>query len=104
MNVLISAEAIQQRVRSLAVDGASDEEICEICRVSESVLLEMFAGVLREARAQRRVLLRRLQNAAAKKGNAQILSLLGKNELGQDGKERAGDDRWPEPQLDAKVG
>jgi len=97
-------DVFEAKVRALAVDGATDEEISEICGVSEVALVEMFANVLKEARAQRRVLLRRLQNAAAKKGNSQILSLLGKNELGQDGKERAGDDRWPEPQLDAKVG
>jgi len=95
----------EKELRQLAIDGATDREICEIHGLSEAELREEFGAMLVEARAQRRVLLRKLQNAAAKKGSAGILSLLGKHELGQmASKLGAGDDRRPEPQLDPKVG
>ena len=95
----------EKQIRQLAIDGATDKEICEIHGIGETELRERFGAALIEARAQRRVLLRKLQNAAAKKGNAGILSLLGKHELGQrEGKLGVGDDRRPEPQLDPKVG
>lgn len=100
----MNAQFTEENVKGLAVDGATDEEIGEICGVDRQTLLERFGAVLREARAQRRVRLRKLQNVAAKKGNTQILSLLGKNELGQDRRERSANYRWPEPQLDPKVG
>ena len=91
-------------VRGLAVEGATDEDICELYGLTRAQLLSNFGHVLKEARAHRRVLLRKLQNKEAQKGNTTILALLGKNELGQDRRDRSGDDRWPEPQLGPKVG
>jgi hypothetical protein len=100
----MNAEIPEEKISQLAIDGATDEEICAVHPITVLQLRKRFGAVLKEARARRRLSLRRLQNAAAKKGSAGILSLLGKNELGQDGRKRTGVDRWPEPQLDPKVG
>jgi hypothetical protein len=97
-------ELSEQRIKELALAGASDDDICELHGVEKGELKRRFGKVLKAGRAERRVELRKLQNVAATKGSAGILTLLGKNELGQDGKQRTGVYRWPEPQLDPKVG
>jgi hypothetical protein len=100
----MSAEIEEEKIRELAIEGATDEEIGVLYGISPAEVVQRFGKLLKESRAERKVLLRKLQNEAAKKGNAGILSLLGKNELGQNGKQRTGVYRWPEPQLDPKVG
>ena len=97
-------ELSEQRANELAVAGASDDDICELYGIEKGELKRKFGQVLKKGRAERRVELRKQQNEAAKKGSSGILTLLGKNELGQDGKQRTGVYRWPEPQLDPKVG
>jgi hypothetical protein len=97
-------EIDEETVRQMAINGATDEEISLIHQVDESHLCKKFGKLLVEARAQRRVMIRQLQNAAAKKGNAGILSLLGKHELGQARTSPAGEPDEPEPELEPKVG
>lgn len=94
----------ETQIRQLAIDGATDREICEIHGLNETGLQERFGAMLVEARAQRRMFLRKLQNAAAKKGSAGILSLLGKHELGQGRITSDGEVDEPEPGLEPKVG
>jgi hypothetical protein len=127
-------ELTDEKVRELAVSGASDDEICELYGIGKSELVQ-FEGVLKSGRAQRRIDLRNLQNEAAKKGNAAVLNQLGKHELGQGqsrgqnrGQDRGKDDgrdgeksdgryaatpreivavrpaKRPEPELEPKVG
>ena len=97
------ADPVAMEIQKLAVNGATNRDICEILKIDEGELEKRFGQLLVEGRAQRRMALRKLQNAAAKKGNAGILTLLGKHELGQT-KPGASVERWPEPQLDPKVG
>ncbi|MGD0771049.1 MAG: hypothetical protein ABSB42_22925 [Tepidisphaeraceae bacterium] len=96
-------DPVRLEIHKLAINGATNRDISELLKIGEPELEERFGALLVEARAERRVMLRKLQNAAAQKGNAGILTLLGKHELGQT-KPGASDDHWPEPQLDPKVG
>jgi hypothetical protein len=99
----ISAERTEQ-IRNLAVQGATDRDICEFLGMDEMEFVEKFCEILIPARAQRRISLRKKQTAAAIEGNASILMLLGKHELGQTSTSARADNPWPEPQLDPKVG
>jgi hypothetical protein len=92
-------------VRKLAFNGATDRDICEVLRLSENALRVRFGSVLVEARAGRRVSIRSKQTeVAVKDGNPAILSLLGKDELGQSRTSATGKPRKPEPELEPKVG
>jgi hypothetical protein len=93
-----------EHIRNLALQGATDRDICELLDINETQLVREFGEILIHARAQRRISLRRKQTAVAIEGNASMLSLLGKHELGQTQTSARADDGWPEPQLDAKVG
>jgi hypothetical protein len=70
-------------VEQLAYAGGTDAEIADRFLVDESVIANEFQLVLRKARAVRHIQIRGLQFDVAKKGNAPILTWLGRNELGQ---------------------
>jgi len=93
-----------EHIRNLALQGATDRDICEFLDIDETELAREFGEMLIHARAQRRISLRKKQTAVAIEGNASMLSLLGKHELGQTPTSAGADNSWPEPQLDAKVG
>jgi hypothetical protein len=95
---------LTEQIRGYALLGATDLDICELLDMSEAQLAEEFGDMLVQARAQRRISLRRKQTAVAIEGNSSMLSLLGKHELGQTQTFAAADNDWPEPQLDPKVG
>lgn len=94
-----------EQIRALALNGATDEEIADLLRCSMTDLAP-FEAELKQARAQRRLLIRKKQTAAAADGSASMLTFLGRSELGQCSKptEESPDDPWPQPQLDPKVG
>jgi hypothetical protein len=94
------------QIRNLAIQGADDRDICELLGMDAAQLQDEFGEILIKARALRRFSLRKKQTAVAIGGNASMLSLLGKDELGQTQKPAAtpSDDDWPEPQLGPKVG
>jgi hypothetical protein len=97
-------EPTDDAIKKLVMDGATDQEICDLHDLSWETLSSKFGQTITAARAERRLWLRRLQNEAAAKGSASILSLLGKYELGQTTQKDSADEAWPEPQLDPKVG
>lgn len=99
-----SNESRSDQIRNLAIQGATDRDIGELLGIDFDQLADQFGEVLIQARALRRVSLRKKQTAVAIGGNASMLSLLGKHELGQTQTSAAPDDDWPEPQLDPKVG
>ncbi len=72
-------DPLRKEVHKLAVNGATNQDIGEVLKIAESELEERFGALLVEARASRRVLIRGKQtDVAIKRGNAAILSLLGK--------------------------
>lgn len=85
-------------VYGMAVVGASNVEIGEVCGVVESVIRERFGEVLGVARANLKRKLRRAQLAKAMEGNPTMLIWLGKQMLNQ--KDRSdvtsGDEPVPE--------
>jgi hypothetical protein len=92
----------EQKIRAMALCGASDQEIAEALQLPAGDLRGRFEMSLIEARATRRVSLRRRQTNMAAEGNVTMLVFLGKQELGQfDRPAGAGD---AEPQMDPKVG
>ncbi len=70
-------------VAKSALNGASDSDIADSLEVSEKYLIRHCRKLLRRVRASRRVHLHRAQFATAMKGNATLLTFLGKHELGQ---------------------
>jgi len=70
-------------VEQLAYAGGTDAEIADRFLVDESVVATEFRLVLKKARAVRRLQIRGMQFDVAKKGNAPMLTWLGRNELGQ---------------------
>ena len=100
----MSHEPTNDEIKQLVLDGATDQEICDLHNISWETLSTKFGNIITSARAERRLSLRCLQNKAAEKGIASILTLLGKHELGQTTQKDSADDAWPEPQLDPKVG
>jgi hypothetical protein len=95
----------REQIRKWAYNGATDRDICEKLGIDERKLLEKFGDFLVETRVNRRLSLRGKQTEIAiKGGNASMLSLLGKNELGQGRASAAGEADEPEPDLEPKVG
>jgi hypothetical protein len=94
----------EQRIRGLALTGALDQEIADELGWNVAELLERFGAVLKQARATRRIQLRRRQTAQALegKGNTTMLTFLGRHELGQN--DRSDDAGNSQPPMDAKVG
>jgi hypothetical protein len=92
-----------EELRRLASLGATDRDICEYLGITGFELEKEFGELLIHARAARRISLRKKQTVLAIDGNASMLSLLGKHELGQT-QTLAADDDWPEPRLEPKVG
>jgi hypothetical protein len=58
-------DLLQREIKQLAVDGATDEEICQLHGVTQPELWERFGRVLSAGRAQRAVHLRRLRTEPA---------------------------------------
>ena len=99
------SEALRREIHKLAYNGATNRDISEVLKIDALELEQRFAELLVEARAGRRVLLRGKQTeVAVKGGNASMLSLLGKDELGQGRVSSAGKTPRPEPELEPKVG
>lgn len=99
------SEALRREIHKLAYNGATNRDISEVLKIDELELEQRFAELLVEARAGRRVLLRGKQTeVAVKGGSAAMLSLLGKDELGQGRASSAGKTPRPEPELEPKVG
>ncbi len=99
------SEALGREIHKLALNGATNRDISEVLKINEVALEERFGAVLVGARASRRILLRGKQTeVAVKGGNPAMLSLLGKNELGQGRATTAGKTPRPEPELEPKVG
>jgi ABC-type transport system involved in cytochrome bd biosynthesis fused ATPase/permease subunit len=96
----LSAEI--QQARSLALSGATNQEIAQLLGVDLPTLQAKYGDDISETRAKRRVALRKKQTEVALQGASNLLMFLGKHELGQN--DRKTDDDWPEPQLDPKVG
>jgi len=99
-----SAQDLDETIRRLAMNGSTDQDICEYLIMDESNLSRKYGDMLVQVRAWRRIALREKQTAVALKGNAGVLTLLGKHELGQTTTPAPADDYWPEPQLGPKVG
>ena len=98
-------EVHREQIRKWAFNGATDRDICEKLGMDERRLLEKYGDLLVEARVNRRLSLRGKQTEiAVKGGNASMLTLLGKNELGQGRATAAGETDEPEPELEPKVG
>src|SRR5580700_9372602 len=93
-----------QQVRALALGGATDTEIADFIGSSETELQRQCGPLLRQARAARCISLRKKQTAAAIDGSVNMLTFLGKHELGQTDRQSDNNDDRPEPQLDTKVG
>jgi hypothetical protein len=77
-----------EQVRRCAEVGCTDEEIADICGISDETLRKRkfraeFLGVLKNARCNLRMSLRRSQVVAALGGNVTAQIWLGKNMLGQ---------------------
>jgi hypothetical protein len=72
-----------KQVEKLAYAGATDAEIADRFLLDESVVANDYRPVLRVARAVRRMQIRGAQFNVATKGNASMLTWLGRNELGQ---------------------
>jgi len=70
-------------VEKYAGMGASDGDIADILGISEEKLVRRYRKVLRHVRALRRIHLHQAQFTTAMKGNATLLTFLGKQELGQ---------------------
>jgi hypothetical protein len=95
----------REHIRKWAFNGATDRDICEKLGIDERKLLEKFGDFLVETRVNRRLSLRGKQTEIAiKGGNASMLSLLGKHELGQGRVASTGEADEPEPDLEPKVG
>jgi hypothetical protein len=95
----------RELIRKWAYNGAEDRDICEKLGIDERRLLETFGDFLVETRVNRRLSLRGKQTEIAiKGGNASMLSLLGKHELGQGRAASTGEADEPEPELEPKVG
>jgi len=91
-------------LRSLGIIGSPDQEIADSLGISVEDLQPM-ADLLRKARADRRIALRRAQFKTAIGGNTTLLIVLGKHELGQ--MEPAGESEenpWAKPWMDEKMG
>jgi hypothetical protein len=92
-----------EKVQSLAAAGATDTDIAEYFRRSVATIQRRFAKRLLAGRARRRISIRQAQNKLALvKGNASMLTWLGKNELGQADRPIVQDE--PEPRMGPKVG
>jgi hypothetical protein len=91
------------QVRGLALSGATDGEIADFFGCTAQGLGQQFGAVLNQARATRRISLRKRQTGAAVEGNISMLIFLGKHELGQIDRPIC-DDEWPQPRMDPKVG
>ncbi len=75
-----------KQVEVFAYCGCTDREIADLLMVSESYLLDRFGTNLTTIRARRRYDLRKAQFDLARTGHgghAQMLTWLGRNELGQ---------------------
>jgi hypothetical protein len=83
--------------------GATNRDLCEHFGITQAELEAQYGERLIQWRADRRLLLRKKQTILAVDGNASMLSLLGKHELGQS-TSASSDNPWPEPQLDYKMG
>jgi hypothetical protein len=70
-------------VYGMAVVGATNTEIAQVCGVSDVAILKRFGDVLDVARANLKRKLRRAQLAKAMEGNPTMLIWLGKQMLGQ---------------------
>jgi len=70
-------------VYGMAVVGASNTEIAQVCGVSDVAILKRFGEILDVARANLKRKLRRAQLAKAMEGNPTMLIWLGKQMLGQ---------------------
>jgi hypothetical protein len=92
-----------QQVRGLALSGATDGEVADFFSITVEVLRQNFGAILVQARAARRISLRKRQTVVAADGSVPMLTFLGKHELGQIDRVIHDDDR-PEPQMDPKVG
>jgi hypothetical protein len=93
-----------EAIRKAAAAGATDRDIMDIYGCTREYLHQHFGLLLLTTRALRRMTLRTLQTKLAIKGNASMLSLLGKCELGQNAHAAKTTERIPEPQLDYKMG
>ena len=78
-----AATPTQSAVHGYAFAGCSDREIADRFGLGEADVRDTFAAVLIMARAQRVYALRSAQTELARKGNAPMLTWLGRNELGQ---------------------
>ena len=71
------------RIEEYALSGASVRDIAGALEVDEAVIRRRYKKIVDKARADRHILLRKAQTAAALGGNPTVLIWLGKNELGQ---------------------
>jgi hypothetical protein len=94
----------EQRVRSAAMAGATDQEIADYFERPVEEVRNEFAAVLKQARAARAILLRKKETSVALEGNVSILQFLGKLELGQTDRRETFENEWSEPPLDAAMG
>jgi len=76
---LISAKAVEK----LAYAGGSDQEIADRFQVDVAFLRRRYSGVMRVARALRKLSIRGWQLDLARKLNGPMLMWLGRNELKQ---------------------
>jgi hypothetical protein len=94
-----------KQVEVFAYCGCTDREIADLFMISEPYLLDRFGANLVTIRARRAYDLRKAQFDLAKTGDgghAQMLTWLGRNELGQSLSPQQ--PLEAEPVLDAKVG
>jgi DNA-binding CsgD family transcriptional regulator len=88
----------EREIANYAKLGASNREIAGMMGCDEGTIRGRFSALLTKARSSRKISLRKLQWAAAKKGNPALLIFLGKNELEQTDKsavEHTGTDGKP---------
>lgn len=79
----VFTEAQIKKMCSLALNGCQNNTIATIMDIPHESIVRRFGKQLTKKRCERKNNLRKMQNAAAKKGNPALLIFLGKNELGQ---------------------
>jgi hypothetical protein len=72
-----------KKMNTLALNGCQNNTIATIMDIPHESIVRRFGKQLTKKRCERKNNLRKMQNAAAKKGNPALLIFLGKNELNQ---------------------
>ena len=72
-----------KKMERLALNGCQNNTIATIMDIPHESMVRRFGKLMTKKRCERKNILRKQQNLAAKKGNPALLIFLGKNELGQ---------------------